>query len=222
MNDQRDDGINRQTHNSTNGKASKPLDHLEARGGRDLLDAGLRYIKRGWPILAVDSKKEPLKDFFPHGFKSAQIGETIIRAVAAKYPGAGWALAIEEGLVIADLDVKHGDNGIRDFERLHGCHPEEFPAPRVRTATGGYHIYMDPTGRKFQNTVGRIAPGIDTRAAGLGYAVLPSGGNGYFWETSPDTLRPPAPAWMEAALQHEHNCPIAEVRQFQGENPVWL
>jgi hypothetical protein len=205
-------------HSTSNGQSKAP-NNIETCGGENLLDAGLRYIKRGWPIFAVDANKKPLTDFFPHGFKNATTDEQTIRAVAFKYPAASWALAVEGDLLVGDLDVKHGENGIRDFERLHGCHPKDFAAPKVRTASGGYHIYLNTNGSVYQNTVGQIALGIDTRASGVGYAVLPSGGNGYFWETSPDTPRPHAPAWMDAALRKEFHGSTAQPKAFQGQTP---
>jgi hypothetical protein len=158
---------------STNGGKTQALDYTDARGGVDLLDAGLRYISRGWKIFAVNGKKEPLGDIFPHGHLSATTDDAVIRACALKYPGANWALAVPEGMLVVDLDVKRDNNGIREFERLQGCKPEDFVAPRVRTGTGGIHLYLDPNGHDYQNTRSRIAPGIDTRAAGAGYVVLP-------------------------------------------------
>jgi hypothetical protein len=205
-------------HSTPNGQSKAP-NNIKAYGGENLLDAGLRYIKRCWPIFAVDANKKPLTDFFPHGFKNATTDEATIRAVASKYPGASWALAVEGDLLVSDLDVKHGENGIRDFERLHGCHPKDFVAPKVRTASGGYHIYLNTNGSVYQNTVGQIALGIDTRASGVGYVVLPSGGNGYFWETSPDTPRPHAPAWMDVAFRKEFHGSTAQPRAFQGQTP---
>jgi hypothetical protein len=170
---------------------------VEELGGTNLLDSGLRYGQQGWKIFPVDGKKEPLT---PHSFKDATIDPAQIEAWATKWPGANWALDIPGGLLVTDLDVKHGQNGIREFEKLQGCKPEEYAAPRVRTGSGGYHLYMDPTGRDFKNSVGKIASGIDTRTNG-GYVLLPSGNGWYRWETSPDTPRPPAPAWTEVALR---------------------
>jgi hypothetical protein len=167
-------------------------------GGLDLLDSGVRHARRGWRIFPVDGKKVPLT---PHGFKDATTDEARITAWARRWPGANWALAIGDGLLVIDCDNKRGSNGIHEFERLQGCKPEEFNAPRVRTGSAGVHVYTDPGTRDFKNSESVIAPGIDTRAANVGYALLPSGNGWYRWETSPDTPLPPTPAWAEAVLQ---------------------
>jgi hypothetical protein len=172
----------------------------------------------GLRIFAVNGKKEPLGDLFPRGFLSATSDEAIIRACAAKYPGANWALAVPDGMLLVDLDVKRGNNGIREFERLQGCKPEEFVAPRVRTGTGGIHLYVDPNGGDYQNTASRIAPGIDTRAAGAGYVVLPSGNGEYRWEVGLATPMPVAPDWAKAALRRTEQIEsLAAAKPYQGQ-----
>jgi hypothetical protein len=90
---------------------------VEELGGTNLLDSGLRYSKRGWKIFPVDGKKEPLTK---HGFKDATTDENQIEAWAARWPGANWALEIPNDLLVTDLDVKHNQNGIREFEELQG------------------------------------------------------------------------------------------------------
>jgi hypothetical protein len=59
--------------------------------------------------------------------------------------------------------MKYGKDGVKEFERLQGCKPDEFVAPRVITGTAGIHDYTDATGRDFKNSVEVIAPGIDTK-----------------------------------------------------------
>jgi hypothetical protein len=61
-----------------------------------------------------------------------------------------WARAFPEDVLVIDLDRKHGKDGVREFERLQGCHPDQFDAPRVITATAGIHVYTDPVGRDFK------------------------------------------------------------------------
>jgi hypothetical protein len=176
-------------------------------GGENLLDAGLRYAKRGWKIFPVDGKKKPLT---PHGFKDATVDEAVITAWAKRWSGANWALAVGDGQLIIDLDNKRNKPGIYQFERLQGCKPEEFTAPRVRTGSAGVHLYTNPGERDFKNSRSTIAPGIDTRASNVGYALLPSGDGWYRWETSPDTPLPATPAWVDVTLRSD------EIKNIHG------
>jgi hypothetical protein len=199
VHDKRSDEVNRQKYTTINSAGKQgPSNATEENGGTDLLDAGLRYMRRGWKIFPVNGHKKPLTQ---NGFKDATTDEEQITAWAKAWPGASWARAVDDGLLLIDLDVKGGCNGIKDFERLQGCSPDEYTAPRVRTGTGGLQIYTDPTGRNFQNTVKKIAGGIDTRAANVGYCVLPSGDGWYRWECGPDTPLPPTPTWADVSLR---------------------
>src|SRR6516225_1412148 len=194
--------VNRRQHNSANGNTSKATCSAELLfecGGKNLLDAGLRAAKRGWKIFPCNSNKEPLTS---HGFKDATTDEAIISAWAKNWPGALWGRALEASVLVIDLDMKHGKNGIREFGKLQGCKPEEFGAPCVATARGGLHIYTDAAGRDFKNTTDKIAPGVDTKTDG-GYVIIPSGNGSYRWLTDPDTPLPPAPQWAEAALRRD-------------------
>ena len=158
-----DDGVNRHDTYTTTGGRSKVRDNAEENGGENLLDSGLRYIKRGWKIFPCNSRKIPLT---PHGFYDSTTDEVQITEWAKQYPAALWGFALPKDIVVIDLDMKHGKNGIREFERLQGCKPEEFDAPRVATATGGLHLYCDATARDFKNTADIIALGVDTKTTG--------------------------------------------------------
>jgi len=196
--------LNHRQHTTVNGgggKAQSAAERLFENGGENLLDAGLRAAKRGWKIFPCNGKKEPLTE---HGFKDATTDEEQITAWAKQYPGALWGRALPNDEVVLDLDMKHGKNGIREFEKLQGCKPEEFEAPRVATATGGNHIYTKSAGRDFKNTVDQIAPGVDTKTDG-GYVIIPSGNGSYRWLTDPDTPKPPTPQWAEVALRSNEN-----------------
>ena len=123
-------------------------------GGSDFLDAGLAAIARGWKIFPCNGRKQPLTD---HGFKDGTTNKTTIRSWAKLFPGALWGRALSKDDVVIDLDVKRGKNGIKEFETLQGCSPNQFDAPRVATATGGIHIYTDASGRDFQLSRDKIA-----------------------------------------------------------------
>ena len=164
--------LNHRQHTTVNGgggKAQSVAERLFENGGENLLDAGLRAAKRGWKIFPCNGKKEPLTS---HGFKDATTDGAIIRAWAKNWSGALWGRALEASVLVIDLDMKHGKNGKREFEKLQSCKPEQFDAPRVATATGGIHIYADATGRDFKNTVDKIALGVDTKTHG-GYPLPP-------------------------------------------------
>jgi hypothetical protein len=177
-------------------------EQIKEFGGVDFLNAGLRYIARGWPIFPCDGKKQPLTK---HGFKDATTDEKQIRAWAKSFPGGLWAYPPPKAVVILDLDMKHGANGTQEFENLQHCKPDEFEAPRVATATGGMHLYTDAAGQNFKNTRSAIAPGIDTRTSG-GYVIIPSGAQaGYRWLSDIDTPLPPVPTWADAALRQNSN-----------------
>jgi hypothetical protein len=171
---------------------------VDANGGENFLDAGLRAIARGWAIFPCNGKKIPLT---LHGFKDATTDEQQIRTRVERYPGALWGYAVSKDTVVLDLDMKHGKNGKLEFEKLQGCKPEEFDAPRVITGTGGIHLYTNSTGRDFKNTADIIALGVDTKTDG-GYVIIPSGDGFYRWQNDPDTSQPSAPQWAEVALRN--------------------
>jgi hypothetical protein len=68
------------------------------------------------------------------------------------------------GLVVIDLDMKGGKNGLAAFKKLTGKTLDDFNTLIVETASGGYHVYL--SGPPVANSVGKIGPGIDIRSAG--------------------------------------------------------
>jgi hypothetical protein len=201
---------------SKNTGESKAHGTIDEFGGENLLDAGLRAAARGWRIFPCTGKKHPLVKWA----EEASTDKAIITAWAKQYPGAVWGRALPPEEVILDLDMKYGKNGKREFERLQGCKPEEFAAPRVATPTGGTHIYTDPGDRDYKGVVDKIAIGIDTRTSG-NLVLIPSGPQaGYRWLSDPNTPRPPTPAWADTALRRNTNLEaMAEARPFQGVSP---
>ena len=102
-------------------------------------------------------------------------------------------------LLVIDIDnkgEKAGELGILKVMREQGLSPEDFVTVEVRTPTGGRHLfYRLPEGFTVQNTVGKLAPGVDTRGF-HGYVVAPGsivGDGEYQW------VRPPGRAAMLTA-----------------------
>ena len=84
----------------------------------------------------------------------------------------------KSGLVIVDLDVKNGEDGPGNWQRLTGGQAPATFQSRTRSA-GTHLLYRDPQAL-YRNSQGKLAPGIDVRGVG-GYAVGP-GSEGYYWD----------------------------------------
>lgn len=142
------------------------------------------------PLTSGDKAKQPLTS---HGFKDASSDPATIRAWAARWPDAlvGLPTGPLTGLLVVDLDVKNGVNGLdswRAVEAAHAPAPETFT---VLTMSGGLHLYFLGAGGC---TKDRIGPNIDTRGEG-GYVIAYS----ERVEGTPEQIAP-APAWLEALV----------------------
>jgi Bifunctional DNA primase/polymerase, N-terminal len=98
-------------------QAQSGAEAIKECGGTDLLDAGLRAAKRGWRIFLCDGSKKPL---VKHWREEATTDEATIKAWAKQWPGAMWARALPADVLLIDLDLKHGRNGVREFRQLQG------------------------------------------------------------------------------------------------------
>lgn len=113
-----------------------------------------------------------------------------------KWPEAGIGMVIPAYLAVVDVDARNGGyESQRELEAKHGPWP---PTLRAVTGGGGQHwFYRVPAGTVVRQRSG-VLPGIDTRAAGRGYVVLPpsrhASGKQYTW----DCHQPPAdiPDWF--------------------------
>lgn len=165
-----------------------------------LLDAALRYAELGYRVFpCVPGKKTPLT---AHGFKDASTDPEQIRAWWAEHPLANVAIATE-GLLVLDVDGKdHEWLKASDMAETLEC------APLARTPRDGRHwFHKQPPGRSWRNTVGTLAPKVDTRADGGYVLVAPSrtDDGAYAWvegmelDRGPDGL-PEPPGWLADAL----------------------
>lgn len=176
------------------------------------LEAALAYAHRGWRVFPIyeilpdgscscgancDSPgKHPRTS---NGFKAASTEEAVIRTWWQKHwPTANIGIATGNGLFVIDVDPhRGGDDSIRDLPAL----PD---TPRVSTGGGGFHAYLEGSGR---NTSGLLGPGIDTRGDG-GYVVAPPSnhisGRNYAWDVDyhiEDIPIAKVPDWVVAKLQ---------------------
>ena len=163
------------------------------------LDEVLRHAAHGFKIFPVDARKRPLIE---HWRDDATSDPSAIKAWWERWPHADPALALPAGMVVVDIDVKHGRDGYRDFRDRAGCDPQDVLTPQSTTPSGGLHLFY-AAAKPYKNAVAIDGTGIDVRAEG-GYVVLPLPGNGREW------IRPlisapllPAPSWLDRALKRE-------------------
>jgi hypothetical protein len=140
-----------------------------------ILEAAIAYARLGWPVFPVGLDKAPLTK---HGFQDATLHEGLILDWwERQYPDANVALGIPQGLVVLDFDPRNG-----------GPDPDVFRwgpySPlRAETPSGGAHLYFKVPPNV--ELVGKWMPGVDVKAGGKGYVLLPPSrredGKAYSW-----------------------------------------
>jgi putative DNA primase/helicase len=146
----------------------------------DLLESGLDYADRGWPVFAVNGKV-PFAG--TRGFYDATTDPELIRKLWRERNGSNVAIRTGKasGLIVLDVDPDaDGDHALARFEAEHGALP---PTVEAITPSGGRHLYFAlPDGVEVASGAGVFGPGVDVRAEG-GYVVAPPS-IGYRWELS--------------------------------------
>ena len=176
------------------------------------IDWALAYAAAGMRVFPISANKKPLAK---HGVKDASTGEAAIRAWWTRQPHAGVAWAVPAEIVVADLDCKRGDNGVKDFTAHEGAHPDDVMTPQALTPTGGRHVIYAANGAVYRNNVRLNGSAIDLRTAG-GYIALPGPANGRAWIKPLATPLAPAPRWIAPTAKA---CGPAAARPFSGETP---
>lgn len=132
--------------------------------------------------------------------------------------GVGVATGAESGVVVIDLDPRHGgDVSFADLLRERG---ERIETLRVATGGGGYHLYFKAPEQRIGNRAG-VLPGVDVRGEG-GFVVGPgsphASGTNYRidrdiepiempgWLIDLCTLRTPA-----TAVDRQQSPPVADI-----------
>ena len=130
------------------------------------------------------------------------------REVAALLPNQGIGVLTGHGLIVVDCDVRGDESGYASLQALYNDHGGVAPPATVRTGGGGLHFWYRTTIDR-GNTVGKLAPLIDTRGAGGQVVVPPSPhatGSAYTWVAGPppalDDL-PLLPQWMPALMRED-------------------
>jgi putative DNA primase/helicase len=151
---------------------------------KTLLDHALAYARLGWAIHPLrPGGKRPLLQNWP---RRASTDPATIRRWWAQTPQANIGLcAGPSGLVIADLDVKNGFDGLRAWAAL----AVDGATVTSQTPSGGRHLLYAAPGTGLRNRR-KLQDGIEI-LAGRSNAVLPpsvlSNGEAYRWLRSPET-----------------------------------
>ena len=143
-----------------------------------LIDAALSYAERGQAVFPVGLDKRPLTE---HGFKDATTDEDLVRGYWTRWPEAGIGAAVPEGRIVLDVDPRNG--GVETFDALVAKLGPLPATVTARTGGGGWHYHFQWNGAEAPASLGK---GIDVKAAGKGYVVLPpsphASGTPYRWE----------------------------------------
>jgi hypothetical protein len=167
----------------------------------EMLAAALTYASWGWAV-------HPLHNITPAGHCScgrlkcdcpakhprlkdwpdkATVHQPTIRQWWARWPSANIGLCCSlSGLLVIDLDVKNGRNGIETWHLLKRERGFDDSTILALTPSGGQHLFFAANGDAVANSKDELGPGVEVMAA-PGNIVLPpskTGAGAYTWEVS--------------------------------------
>lgn len=152
-------------------------------------DAALAYAAWDWPVFPLKAhQKVPATR---HGFKDATTNPARVRRWWDRHPTDNVGLVTGDHFDVIDVDVPTGMHSYLELLAKESEGPGQLrPAHgRVATASGGFHLYVEPTGSG--NRAG-WRPGIDIRGKG-GYVVAPPStlgvaGRAWSWSSKPSPV----------------------------------
>jgi len=135
-------------------------------------NAALAFARAGIPIFpCVRDGKRPLTSA---GFNDASSDIDQVSAWWARWPGAnlGMPTGSLSGVDVVDIDVAQAISGFDAFERASTAGLVDGDLARVRTPSGGMHVYFPASAARPQRCWQAAAAHIDFRGNG-GYVVVP-------------------------------------------------
>jgi Bifunctional DNA primase/polymerase, N-terminal len=155
--------------------------------------------EKGLSIIPVNEHKVPLVKWKKYQKKPADAHEMLRWVGIAQ--GIALVTGSVSGIIVLDVDVKNGKNGMKHLKDKH------LPiTPAVRTPNGGTHYYYKcPKDAKFQSIIG-LYEGVDVKAEG-GYVLMPFT-PGYEWYEGLEFNSVPLadiPKWLLEELQNRAN-----------------
>jgi hypothetical protein len=150
-----------------------------------MIETALQYAGRGWRVIPCRSDK--VSRIRNWQVAASSDPETII-AWWTQWPNAWIALLCGCGFVVIDVDIGEAHNNVDGFDTL----AQLCPLPetrRVRTPTGGMHIYLQ-SDQPVRSRV--IGPGLELRGANQYVIAPPSPGYVVIY----DVPLAPLPDWL--------------------------
>lgn len=135
-------------------------------------NAALVFARAGIPIFpCVRDGKRPLTSA---GFNDATIDVDEVGAWWSRWPSAniGMPTGSASGVDVVDIDVAHAISGFDAFERASAAGLVDGDLARVRTPSGGMHVYFPASAARPQRCWQAAAAHVDFRGNG-GYVVVP-------------------------------------------------
>lgn len=133
-----------------------------------LAEWALEYARRGIPVLPLSGKLPRIpKRQGGRGVHDATTDPDRIRQWWRHWPQANIGLRCGIQFDVIDIDGREGRDGLQQFLATRAQEP--IGGPRVRTGSGGWHIYVAPTG--LPDKIGVLAH-VDYRATDR-YVVAP-------------------------------------------------
>ena len=164
-----------------------------------LAERGMRLF----PV--IPNSKKPVHKRWQLNNNTSDLGK--LETWQREYPGCNWGVLCgpESGVWVGDFDCKHLQPGLMQYQRWieeHG--PEWTYSIRVRTPSGGLHVYLGWRQGIRKDNKGKLASGVDIQGLGA-YVVIPPStidGKPYRFEDSDsETDIASTPEWLYAELQ---------------------
>jgi len=186
-----------------------------------LLEAALAYARLGYPVFpCAPGGKTPITK---HGCKDATTDEKQVEAWWRQTPNANIGLGTT-GLLVIDVDGAENPWLADEPEKARTF---AGTALSLTPRGGRHHVFRQPPGRSWGNTLGKLAPKVDTRGNG-GYIVAPPSvvdGKSYRWAEGAGLDRPPGelpepPGWLAAVFDNGRTRTTRQLRIVQASGDV--
>ena len=169
-----------------------------------MIRTAIALAKKGLAVFpCLPRAKEPATE---HGCLDATTDVETIRVWWRERPDCniGVACGTASGIFVVDIDGLDAELEVRRLEAEHGALP-----PTVESVTArGRHLFFRMPATPVKNTVGKIAPGVDTRSSGA-YVVAPPSvhprGKRYEWSVDSSNTFADAPGWLLAKIAGRPN-----------------